>query len=74
MSIKDKYKVLPIPKQQTHEWLLKKHYAKRLPMAIEYSYGLYSEHLQGVCVFGRVVVIWINHIYLVSRAIASNPA
>ncbi len=54
MSIKDNYFVQGIPKQETHSWLLHKHYAKRLPMTIEYSFGLYNNDkiLQGVCVFG----------------------
>jgi hypothetical protein len=47
------YKVESIPAQETYEWLLKKHYAHRLPMAIEYAFGLYKEKtLIGVCVFG----------------------
>jgi hypothetical protein len=53
MSIKDKYHVLPIDKKETYPWLLKKHYAKRIP-AISYSYGIYNNKklLNGVCVFG----------------------
>ena len=52
MGIKDKYKVIPIKKEETKDWLLHKHYAKRMPMAVEYAFGLYSDSLQGVCVFG----------------------
>lgn len=54
MSIKNNYFVQEIPASETYPWLLHKHYAKRLPMAIEHSYGLYNENkvLQGVCVFG----------------------
>lgn len=52
MSIKNKYKVLSIKKELTYEWLLKKHYAKRLP-SISYSFGLYNCNiLVGVCTFG----------------------
>jgi len=52
MSIKDKYSVKPIPYEQTKEWLLYKHYAKRMP-PIMYSFGLYNENiLEGVCTFG----------------------
>lgn len=52
MSIKDKYTVKSIPKEQTHEWLLKKHYAKRIP-SITYSFGLYEDKkLIGVCTYG----------------------
>lgn len=54
MSIKDDFKVEAVPSEQTHEWILKKHYARRLPMAIEYSYCLYDKDNlpQGVCIFG----------------------
>jgi hypothetical protein len=47
------YTVLEIPPKQTHEWLLKKHYAHRIP-SITYAFGLYdnSEMLQGICTFG----------------------
>ena len=52
MSIKDKYKVKSIKSQQTHEWLLYKHYAKRIP-SISYSFGLFKKNtLVGVCTFG----------------------
>ena len=48
-----KYTVDNIPKQQTHEWLKYKHYAKIIPIII-YSFGLYdvSLTLQGVCTYG----------------------
>jgi len=47
------YQVKGIPKEQTHEWLLKKHYAHRIP-SISYAFGLYDAEniLQGVCTFG----------------------
>lgn len=53
-SIKEKYHVASIPKEHSYEWLLKKHYARRLPSAIVYTFGLFDESktLQGVCVFG----------------------
>jgi len=53
MSIKEKYKVIPIDSFQCKDWLLNKHYAKRIP-AIVYSFGLYDKELilQGVCTFG----------------------
>jgi hypothetical protein len=41
MSIKDKYKVKSIHPYETHEWLLNKHYAKRIP-SMSYSFGLYE--------------------------------
>lgn len=52
MSLKDKYKVVSINKSQTYEWLLKKHYAKRIP-SIVYSFGLYEGlSLIGIVTFG----------------------
>ena len=53
-SIKNKYRVEPIPKEHTYDWLLNKHYAKRIPGIISYCFGLYdkTKTLQGVCVFG----------------------
>jgi hypothetical protein len=52
MNIKDKYKVTSIDSYLTHEWLLYKHYAKRIP-SIMYSFGLYEQNiLKGVCTFG----------------------
>jgi len=52
MALDDKYIVRSIPKNQTYEWLLKKHYAKRIP-SIVYSFGLYFDNkLVGVCTYG----------------------
>jgi hypothetical protein len=53
MSIKNKYKVQSIDSFLCKEWLLKKHYAKRLP-SISYSFGLYDIEniLQGILTFG----------------------
>ncbi len=53
MSIKDKYKVKSIKSEQTYEWLLYKHYAKRIP-SISYSFGLFDNNtLQGVLTIGK---------------------
>jgi hypothetical protein len=53
MSIKNTYKVLSIKPQETYDWLLKKHYAKRIP-SISYSFGLYKESiLMGVLTIGK---------------------
>ena len=41
MSIKGKYSVRSIDNSQTTEWLLYKHYAKRIP-PIEYAFGLFN--------------------------------
>lgn len=53
MSLKEKYSVRTIESSQCKDWLLHKHYAKRIP-AIVYSFGLYDEKLllQGICTFG----------------------
>ena len=45
-------KVLPIQHYETEPWLLKKHYAKRIP-SISYAFGLYEGNiLVGVCTYG----------------------
>ena len=44
-------KVIPIKSEETTPWLLKKHYAKRLPN-IMYAFGLYDEELVGVVTYG----------------------
>lgn len=51
--MKEQYRILSVDSLQCKEWLLYKHYAKRVP-AIEYSYGLYTSEnkLVGVCAFG----------------------
>ena len=50
--IKNKYIIESITKNQTYDWLLNKHYAKRIP-SITYAFGLYKDKvLRGVCTFG----------------------
>jgi hypothetical protein len=51
--IKEQFQVRPIPPEQTHEWIKRKHYAKRIP-AISHSFGLYDSDLflQGICTYG----------------------
>jgi len=52
-SIKDIYEVQSINSKETHEWLLHKHYAKRIPSII-YSFGLYNNlELCGVMTIGN---------------------
>lgn len=51
MRIPDKYSVRSIDSEQCKEWLLYKHYAKRIP-PIEYSFGLFDSALRGVMCFG----------------------
>ena len=53
MSIKDKYNVESIDSKETYEWLLHKHYAKRIPH-IKYSFGLFcNKNLIGVLTIGN---------------------
>tara|TARA_R100001126_G_scaffold82628_1_gene50939 strand:+ start:9851 stop:10558 length:708 start_codon:yes stop_codon:yes gene_type:complete len=54
VSIFYKYKVESIKKDLCKEWLLKKHYAKRIP-SISYSFGLYDLSngvMIGCCTYG----------------------
>ena len=52
MSIKDIYKVESIKSKETYDWLLNKHYAKRVP-SISYAFGLFkNKELVGICTFG----------------------
>lgn len=53
MSIKEKYSVRSIDTYLTKEWLLFKHYAKRIP-SISYSFGLFKDGiLVGVLTIGK---------------------
>tara|TARA_Y100001972_G_scaffold107708_1_gene137130 strand:- start:457 stop:1125 length:669 start_codon:yes stop_codon:yes gene_type:complete len=52
MSIKEKYIVKSIKFFECKEWLLYKHYAKRIP-SISYAFGLYKNNiLIGICTYG----------------------
>jgi len=46
------YTVESINSKETHEWLLKVHYAKRIP-SISYSFGLYFDNMLGIITFGK---------------------
>ena len=47
------YEVKPIEHYECKEWLLYKHYAKRLP-SISYSFGLFDDNiLIGICTIGK---------------------
>ncbi len=47
--------VRSIPKEHTHEWILKKHYAHRMP-SISFAYGLFDKGiLVGICSFGNAI-------------------
>lgn len=55
MSLKDKYVVKPIDNYQTKEWMLKKHYAKRMPTVVQYAFGLFVKdtgQMVGCCTYG----------------------
>lgn len=53
MSITQKYCVKPIDSDQTYDWLLHKHYAKRIP-SISYAFGLFElDILKGVLTIGK---------------------
>jgi len=52
MSVKETYEVKSIDSEQCKEWFLYKHYAKRMPPPIIYSFGLFKDGvLQGVCTY-----------------------
>ena len=51
--MKDKYQVKSIDTYLTKEWLLKKHYAKRIP-SISYSFGLFENNIMvGIMTIGK---------------------
>lgn len=54
MGVNSDYKVISIKSEETYDWLLKKHYARRIP-SISYAFGLYDNKdiLQGVCTYGK---------------------
>ena len=46
-------KILPIKSHETYDWLLLKHYAKRIP-SISFAFGLFEDNvLEGVVTFGK---------------------
>lgn len=53
MSVKDTYNVKSIKKELCREWLLYKHYAKRIP-SISFAFGLFdSKQMVGVLTIGK---------------------
>ena len=52
MTIPETYTVKSIKPKETYDWLLHKHYAKRIP-SISWAFGLYDSYLEGVCTFGK---------------------
>ena len=62
MSIKDRFSVRPIKKAECKPWLLKKHYARRMP-SIMYAFGLYDNNeLVGVCTYGMTANSKLNEL------------
>jgi len=46
-------RILQIKPEETYEWILKKHYAKRLP-SISWAFGLFADGiLEGIVTFGK---------------------
>lgn len=41
-----------IKSQETHDWLIKKHYSGSIP-SISWAFGLFGDLLEGVCTFGK---------------------
>lgn len=64
-SIKEKYQVKSIDSYLCKEWLLYKHYAKRIP-PIEYSFGLYDTNgiIQGIVTYGTPVANTLREMFL----------
>jgi len=58
-KIPNTYTVKSIKPKETHDWLLNKHYAKRIPSIswafglFEESFGLFGKKLVGVCTIGK---------------------
>ena len=64
MSIKNKYKVESIDAYLCKDWLLNKHYAKRIPNIV-YSFGLFDDNvLVGVCTFGMPPTPFFSTIFI----------
>lgn len=54
MSITKAYKVESIDSYLVKDWCLHKHYSKRVPNSLMYTFGLFNaqKKMQGVCIFG----------------------
>jgi hypothetical protein len=83
MPINNKYIVKPINTYLCKEWLLKKHYLKRLT-SITYAFGLFKEQtLFGIITFGNAVPnymkisicgkSYMNLVYELNRLIIDEP-
>lgn len=65
MSIKEKYTVRVIDSFLCKEWIMKKHYAHRMP-PVEYSFGLYdnSNILIGIVTYGTPLSTGLRDLFL----------
>lgn len=68
--LNEKYHIGSVSKNEIREWIIKKHYAHRLPTIISYSFGLFNHdnELCGICLFGyganpKEMLIWNNEGY-----------
>ena len=59
MSIVEKYKVKAIKKHECKEWLLYKHYLKRMT-SFTYKFRLFDKELVGVCTFGNAIPMFMK--------------
>lgn len=76
------YKVKPVTTLDCKEWLLKKHYLKRMT-SFTYSFGLYdNDVLVGVCTFGNAIPMqmkkslfgeeYMNLVYELNRLVTND--
>ena len=77
------FSVLQMPASETYDWILKKHYARRIP-SISWAFGLYDSDfvLQGVCTFGTPAsstllkgvcgVDWAQHVCELNRLVINE--
>jgi len=56
MRVASEFYIDSIPSKESYPWLLKKHYARRIP-SISYAFGLYNKFdlLVGICTYGRPI-------------------
>ncbi len=66
------YKVIKISYAQAKPWILKKHYAHRVPV-IQYSFGLFKyKKLIGICTFGLSGNRYLNNYIELNRLIVED--
>ena len=73
-GVAQEFSVRSIKSKQTYDWLLNKHYAKRIP-SISHAFGLYDYRnlLNGVCTFGIPAVSqWQNEYIELNRLCINN--